>query len=116
MKVGENIYNKMYKIDVVKQKNHHHYCYYYSLLHNQFFLVVFWGKEKKHYLAQMHLSRSSWVSLVKSNKGFLNKIEHPFTHTQGVLNFYWAVFIVMGLIQTLKDGFISVSVTQSTCF
>ena len=47
MKVGENIYNKMYKIDVVKQKNHHYYCYYYSLLHNQFFFSCLLGERKK---------------------------------------------------------------------
>ena len=114
MKVGENIYNKMYKIDVVIQKNrHYYYCYY--LLHNQWFFSCLLGERKK-FGSNALSRRSSWVSLVKSNKCFLIKIEHPFTHTQGVLNFYWTVYIVMGLIQTLKDRFISVSVTQSTCF
>ena len=71
--MGESIYSKMFKIDVIIQQITLIIIItiiiiiiitiipLYHIINN--FLVVFWGKEKNHYLVQMHLSwRSSWLS------------------------------------------------------
>ena len=73
--MGESIYSKMFKIDVIIQQITLiiiiiitiiiiiiiTFIPLYHIINN--FLVVFWGKEKNHYLVQMHLSwRSSWLS------------------------------------------------------
>ena len=69
--MGESIYSKMFKIDVIIQQITLiiiiiiiiiiTFIPLYHIINN--FLVVFWGKEKNHYLVQMHLSwRNSWLS------------------------------------------------------
>ena len=65
LKVGESIYSKMFKIDVIIQQITLiitiTIILLYHIINN--FLIVFWGKEKNQYLVQMHLSwRNSWVS------------------------------------------------------
>ena len=118
--MGESIYSKMFKIDAIIQQITLIIIIIIIItiipLYHIIFLIVFWGKEKKSIFSSDALVVKKQLSKLKSNKCFLIKIEYTVTHTQGVLNFYWAVCIVMGLIQTLEDGFISVSVTQSTCF
>ena len=90
MKVVENIYSKMFKIDIVMQQITFIIiiviiiiiiviCLYY-IINN--FIVVFWGKEKKSLFSSNALveKKQLSISLVKSNKCFLIKIEHPVTY------------------------------------